>query len=119
MYSPDAASDVLLRNRGHEGVSGFERIDASAPNGAVPVVGNFGGSEFIEVCAVNISGDYVPYTEDFDGDGCTDILWYDPVAPNNPSPVWRCLPETKTFSCSDQLPTPKAAYPVGRDPRGY
>ena len=78
----------------------------------------FDGSD-IEAKPLTIEGDYVPYTEDFDGDGCTDILWYDPVAPLNPSPVWRCLPQQQTFSCGESLPTPKASYPVGVDPRGY
>ncbi|KIG15097.1 hypothetical protein DB30_06005 [Enhygromyxa salina] len=73
----------------------------------------------VEVRALEVAGDYVPYAEDFDGDGCTDILWYDPVAPDNPSPVWRCVPEERTFSCEDPLPTPKAAYPVGLNARGY
>ena len=44
MYSPDEADDVLLRNRSHEGHEGFETIKAIAPNRAIPVVGNFGGT---------------------------------------------------------------------------
>lgn len=48
MHGPDSATDVLLRNRRHEGLEGleglegFERIDAPVPDRAIPVVGNFG-----------------------------------------------------------------------------
>ncbi len=42
MYSPDGATDVLLRNRSAEGLESLERVEATAPNRAVPVVGNFG-----------------------------------------------------------------------------
>lgn len=73
----------------------------------------------IESQPLEIGGDYVPYAEDFDGDGCTDILWYDSVAPDNPSPVWRCQPDEQTFTCDESLPTAKAGYPIGVDPRGY
>lgn len=73
----------------------------------------------VEARPVTIQGDYVPYVEDFDGDGCTDILWYDPVGPDNGSPLWRCIPNEQDFECGEQLPAPKSAFPIGFATGGY
>lgn len=51
------------------------------------------------------------YADDFDGDGCTDILWYAPLS--DTSELWRCVPDARDFACEDAVATPRLAYPIG------
>jgi hypothetical protein len=60
-----------------------------------------------------IHRDYSPYPADFDGDGCTDILWYRADSPTSESPLWRCQPETRTFGCDEPVSHPENGYPIG------
>jgi hypothetical protein len=105
MYSPDQDADVLLRNRKHQGFESFERIEAPAPNRAIPVVGNFGtgstrdqilwyrpGPGSDQMWAFDDDGSHEVMGTDVDQDGWqipltghfrsrthwTDILWFDP-----------------------------------------
>lgn len=57
--------------------------------------------------------DYSPYVADFDGDGCSDILWYRPDDPQRRSPLWRCVPAQREFVCDPPVVTPEHGYPVG------
>ncbi|WP_172302098.1 FG-GAP-like repeat-containing protein [Pseudenhygromyxa sp. WMMC2535] len=57
--------------------------------------------------------DYSPYVDDFDDDGCADILWFRPDALDGLSPLWRCLPGEKDFTCDEPVAHPAEAYPVG------
>ncbi|PRP94046.1 FG-GAP repeat protein [Enhygromyxa salina] len=144
-YAPGSSADWLWLSDSNQVVINFDSYEFAVDGEYHPVVGDFdgdadddilwyrpaaelaGGSSWlwyfdgpsVEAHPFEVVGDYVPYAEDLDGDGCTDILWYDPVAPGNPSPVWRCVPEDRTFSCGEQLPTPKGAYPIGVSAGGY
>ena len=144
-YAPGAAPDWLWLSISTQQAVIFESQEFAVDGEYHPVTGDFdgdgdddllwyraaaesaGGLSYVwyfdgfdvDVRPVSIQGDYVPYVEDFDSDGCSDILWYDPVAPANASPVWRCVPQEKTFSCADSLPTPKTAYPIAFATGGY
>lgn len=48
---------------------------------------------------------------DFDGDGCHDLAWHDPVGET--VTVWRCRPGERDFDCGEPIPTPPQAAPVG------
>ncbi len=63
--------------------------------------------------AFTIHRDYSPYVADFDQDGCTDILWYRPDEPLNESPLWRCVPGERDFSCDPPVTPPDEGYPIG------
>lgn len=105
MYSPDQDADVLLRNRIHEGFESFDRIEAPAPDRAIPVVGNFGasgthdqilwyrpGPASDQMWAFDEAGSHEVVATDAEQDGWqipltghfrsrthwTDILWFDP-----------------------------------------
>lgn len=144
-YTPGPAPDWLWLATGNPQAALFESHKFAVDGEYHPIMGDFdadgdddllwyrpaaetaGGPSYvwyfdgasIDVREVLVRGDYVPYVEDFDSDGCTDILWYDPVAPLNLSPVWRCVPEDKTFDCVDPLPTPKVGYPIAFATGGY
>jgi hypothetical protein len=144
-YTPGTAPDWLWLSAADQSSVNFESYQLAVDGEYHPVTGDFDGDEdddilwyrpavetaggnswiwyfdgvSVDAHPVLIEGDYVPYVEDFDSDGCTDILWYDPVAPDNRSPVWRCVPNQKTFSCGEQLPAPKTAYPIGFATGGY
>lgn len=57
--------------------------------------------------------DYSPYVADFDQDGCSDILWFQPNDPMQQSRIWRCLGEDRDFACDPPVTHPSSAYPVG------
>ena len=102
MYGPDETADLLLRN---DGGGGFEAIAASAPNRAIPVVGNFGdggtrdqilwyrpGPATEQLWTFDETGIHQSLIVDVDQDGWripltghfrsrthwTDIMWFDP-----------------------------------------
>jgi hypothetical protein len=117
----------------------------NAPYGAKPIVGDFNfdgyadiffymqgpgatdpnqvwlfGPSFNNPEIVNVqgvSGDYAPFARDFNGDGCTDILWFAPHQAT--SPVWRAhcdlsqTPGFYGFFEDGQVTHPPDAYPVG------
>jgi hypothetical protein len=144
-YTPGTAPDWLWLSMSNQQAANFDSYQLAVDGEYHPVTGDFdgdgdddilwyrpavetaGGNSWIwyfdgatvDAHPVLIQGDYVPYVEDFDSDGCTDILWYDSVAPDNNSPLWRCVPNQKTFSCGEQLPAPKPAYPIGFATGGY
>ncbi|MCA9696284.1 MAG: hypothetical protein KC431_02080, partial [Myxococcales bacterium] len=60
----------------------------------------------------SINGDYSPIVGDFDDDGCSDILWYDPTNPDRRSAIWRCI-EGEDFACDTPVKTPADAFPIG------
>ncbi|NJK32031.1 MAG: hypothetical protein HC927_06190 [Deltaproteobacteria bacterium] len=55
----------------------------------------------------------VPVLSDFDGDGCTDVLWYDPT--DSPSSVWRsdCAGD---FTDQPLVQAPPESFPIGYGP---
>lgn len=57
--------------------------------------------------------DYSPYVADFDRDGCTDILWYQPDDPDQQSRIWRCLAGARDFACDPPVKHPQSSYPIG------
>lgn len=144
-YAPGTAHDWLWLSDANQSDINFNSYQFAVDGDYHPIVGDFdgdgdddllwyrpsievaGGPSYlwyfegpsIDVRTFAIIGDYVPYAEDFDGDGCSDIFWYDSVSPGFTSPVWRCVPGDKDFSCGDQLVAPKAAYPIGFATGGY
>ena len=73
----------------------------------------FEENESFESVALSTNKDYSPYVADFDDDGCSDILWYQPTDPQRLSPVWRCTPGQREFACDSPVAPPAGAYPVG------
>ncbi|MFO7561807.1 MAG: hypothetical protein R6X02_04135 [Enhygromyxa sp.] len=63
--------------------------------------------------SLSTNRDYSPYVADFDDDGCSDILWYQPTDPARLSPIWRCLPDQRDFACDSPVTPPPRGYPVG------
>jgi len=61
----------------------------------------------------SVHKDYTPVVADFDNDGCTDVLWYDPTSENSQSPIWRCIPGEFDFECDVPQDTPLHAFPIG------
>lgn len=73
--------------------------------------GSSGGSTpFTTVSSVNVSGDYSPVVGDFDGDGDSDILWYQPWATS--SAQWTSNGDG-TFSSAQVTNPPYEGFPVG------
>jgi hypothetical protein len=73
----------------------------------------FEDDETFDSVLLSTNKDYSPYVADFDDDGCSDILWYQPTDPERLSPVWRCLPREREFACDAPVIPPAQAYPVG------
>ncbi|NJK32439.1 MAG: hypothetical protein HC927_08520 [Deltaproteobacteria bacterium] len=66
-----------------------------------------------DVRIFTIHGDYTPIIGDFDDDGCSDVLWYEPTAEDGSSPLWRCLPGERDFACDPPVIHPSQGYPIG------
>jgi hypothetical protein len=73
----------------------------------------FEDDETFDSVLLSTNKDYSPYIADFDDDGCSDILWYQPTDPERLSPVWRCVPGQREFACDSPVIPPAQAYPVG------
>jgi hypothetical protein len=80
-------------------------------DGGLSRIWYFGAGPAVDVRSFAVTSDTTPYADDFDGDGCTDILWYSPLS--DASELWRCLPQARDFGCEDSVPTPTLAYPIG------
>lgn len=80
-------------------------------DGGFSFIWYFGEGPQVEVRAFARNMDTTPYADDFDGDGCTDILWYAPLA--DESELWRCLPQSRDFGCDGPVSTPRLAWPIG------
>ena len=60
--------------------------------------------------SIDPGGDYSPFPRDFNGDDCTDILWFAPH--DTTSPLWRSTCDGD-FVEDEAVTHPTGAYPVG------
>ncbi|PRP96515.1 FG-GAP repeat protein [Enhygromyxa salina] len=139
-YSAGVSADVMWWSVSNQDAVIFEAADVQIDGEYRPFVGDFDGNGVSDIlwfasyaeavketskiwyfsedetfASVTLSTnlDYSPYVADFDGDGCSDILWYKPDNPKHESPLWRCVPNQRDFVCEPPVTTPTSAYPVG------
>lgn len=80
-------------------------------DGGLSYLWYFGEGPQVDVRAFALDMDTTPYADDFDGDGCTDILWYSPLS--EASDLWRCLPQARDFDCEAPVAAPRLSWPIG------
>ena len=139
-YAPGAATDWLWQSASNQDAVIFDAFEHQVVGEYKPLVGDFDGDGVDDILWYSVAddleggtsvlwtfvgdgihdarpftihGDYSPMVSDFDGDGCSDILWYDPTAEDDRSPIWRCLPGEQDFACDAPEAHPDDAYPLG------
>lgn len=138
-YAPGQATDWLWLSISTPSTVLFERLERQVVSAFRPLIGDFNGDGIDDIFwfsarsespdtlsvlwvfdseggheprAFSINGDYSPVVSDFDGDGCSDILWHNPAHPERESPIWRCVGDG-TFACDTPVQAPADSFPIG------
>lgn len=139
-YAPGAATDPLWLSASNQDVVIFDSFAHQVTGQYNSFVGDFNGDSVHDILwysvldeaegglssiwyfdvdgghsvrTFSIHGDYTPIVADLDGDGCTDIMWYDGTSDSPQSPIWRCVPGELDFQCDTPQPVPARAFPIG------
>ncbi|NJK31312.1 MAG: hypothetical protein HC927_02230 [Deltaproteobacteria bacterium] len=100
-FDGDGTDDIFWYRPASERAGGPSRIWFFEPEASTAVA------------SFRVEQDYTPFVEDFDADGCSDILWIDTTRPMGQSFFWRCIPGARNFACEGPIDVPENAYPVG------